>query len=179
MSKFMKILMVVMMVMGLGYMVKYSFTTRELTPCVLAQKASIEQNTLAAYPQCNFAGAYFPQQCSPMDRSCWCVDLLGHKINGTDSPAGTEPDDCLMNNIQKSFAHWQMPMSSQVSSAAPAASAPIDTTANTETLPGSTSEPQAQIQATSDTETLPGSTSDPQVQVQATSNTQTLPGSTQ
>ncbi|XP_076878390.1 saxiphilin-like [Brachyhypopomus gauderio] len=65
------------------------------TKCEQERAKEMDKHLIGAFiPQCDEEGNYRPLQCSGSTGYCWCVNSMGQKIAGTNTPPGHPPSNC-------------------------------------------------------------------------------------
>ncbi|XP_076838351.1 saxiphilin-like isoform X2 [Brachyhypopomus gauderio] len=65
------------------------------TKCEQERQTALNKHLKGNFiPKCDEKGNYTPLQCHGSTGYCWCVDSMGHKLEGTDRPPGTSSPNC-------------------------------------------------------------------------------------
>ncbi|XP_076878383.1 thyroglobulin-like isoform X2 [Brachyhypopomus gauderio] len=65
------------------------------TKCELEREKVLAEHLIGAViPQCDAKGNFKPLQCSSSTGHCWCVNSMGERIPGTNTPLGRPPPNC-------------------------------------------------------------------------------------
>nr|6O0D_A Chain A, Saxiphilin [Aquarana catesbeiana]6O0D_B Chain B, Saxiphilin [Aquarana catesbeiana]6O0E_A Chain A, Saxiphilin [Aquarana catesbeiana]6O0E_B Chain B, Saxiphilin [Aquarana catesbeiana]6O0F_A Chain A, Saxiphilin [Aquarana catesbeiana]6O0F_B Chain B, Saxiphilin [Aquarana catesbeiana]8D6U_A Chain A, Saxiphilin [Aquarana catesbeiana]8D6U_B Chain B, Saxiphilin [Aquarana catesbeiana] len=84
-------------------------SNRDLQKCLKERQQALAKKMIGHYiPQCDEKGNYQPQQCHGSTGHCWCVNAMGEKISGTNTPPGQTRATCERHELPKCLKERQV-----------------------------------------------------------------------
>ena len=104
------VILLIFLIFGFSVMLKRNHGMRKEGSCLYVRGQMLKQpiKSQGEYiPQCTLYGHYFQQQCDDSSSTCWCVDKLGAKIDGTDQAIGQQPQACRLSWLSSLYRRMQ------------------------------------------------------------------------